>query len=65
MIVYRILLYVAVSTPFKIAFIDDDHNTILYYIDMIIDILFFTDLISSFFVAYFDPHQELVIDRKV
>ena len=57
-------MYIAVMTPFKIAYIDDE-TTLIEVTDIIIDVLFLFDILLSFFLAYFDKNQELVVDRRV
>ena len=52
---YSVLLYIAILTPYKIAYYDSDVKG-FFSIDVSIDILFFVDIIMSFFVAYFNDH---------
>ena len=48
------------------AFINDgDETTLLDVIEYIMDGFFFLDLLISFFSAYVDNNENLVIDRKV
>ncbi|MCB0538038.1 MAG: hypothetical protein KDE33_11000 [Bacteroidetes bacterium] len=61
---YSVLLYIALVTPYKVAYFDEDKG-VFFYLDIAIDILFVIDIIMSFFVAYFNEHQELIVDRKV
>ena len=46
---------VAIFTPYKLAYIDDDDGP-SELVDRFIDGLFGIDLIVSFFTAYFDEH---------
>ena len=57
-------MYVAIITPYKVAYFDEE-TMFLKLMDIILDIMFFIDMILSFFGAYFDKHKELVTNRKV
>lgn len=46
-----LLLYTAIYMPFKIAFIDDE-NTVQQVLDWCVDVLFFVDIIITFFSTY-------------
>ena len=58
-----LLLWTAIVTPFQICFIDN--ASMMWFIsDLIIDGLFFIDLIMNFFSAYIDYEGKLVTDSK-
>ena len=58
------LLFVCFITPYRIAFVEKD-NVEWVIIDCGIDLLFLTDLILTFFMAYNDENTyEIVTDRK-
>ena len=46
-----LLLYTAIYMPYRIAFIDNESNT-LFIIDWVVDSLFFFDIIINFLSAY-------------
>lgn len=58
------LLYTAFITPIRITFIDKIDLT-WFIIDLIIDILFFIDIIITFNTAYYNSYGELITNRKV
>ena len=58
------LLYTAFFIPYKIAFYDSDPHTIVW-IDLIIDILFATDVIINFITAYDDENNKLIKNREI
>lgn len=58
------LLFVCFITPYRIAFTESDELEWII-IDCLIDLLFLTDLILTFFMAYYDEKTyDLVDDRK-
>jgi hypothetical protein len=58
------LVYSVIVTPFRIAFYDiDTLGWILF--DIMVDLVFFLDIILNFFTAYFDFEDTLVKDRRV
>ena len=52
---FRVVLYIAVITPYKIAYFEKDILS-YYIIDVIVDFLFLFDIILSFFGAYFNEN---------
>jgi hypothetical protein len=52
-------------TPFNIAFMDKEDNTIYTYIDYFIDVCFFIDMILNFFSAYLDHEDNIIKTKKV
>jgi hypothetical protein len=66
MIICLALLYTASITPIRVVFVTDtsevrDDWDIL---DFIIDSIFAVDIFISFFSAYYDSEDELVVDSK-
>lgn len=57
-----ILVFTAISTPYRIAFVDSDNLT-WTVINYIVDASFFFDIIFCFFSAYEDENEELIYDR--
>lgn len=52
---FRILLYVAIVTPFKVAYIDNE-GIGWQSMDYLTDFVFIIDIFMTFFVAYFDKN---------
>ena len=50
------LCYVALVTPFEIAFIDSDVT--LFYINLVVDIYFLVDLLVNFNLAFYDRERD-------
>lgn len=46
-----LLLYTAIYMPFRIAFVDEETQTLLI-IDWVVDTLFFVDIVVNFFSSY-------------
>lgn len=59
-----LLLYTATVMPYKIAFIEVTPDSPWFIVDLIIDILFFTDFLVNCFSAYYDEEGIIVINRK-
>lgn len=57
----RIIIISSIILPIKIAFNDDDSNTLL---DIIFDVFLLTDMIFCFFTAYVDNTQLIVSNQK-
>ena len=58
------ILYIAIFTPFIIAFIEIDSLDAFTYIDLILDILYIIDFLINCSTAYFDSTSTLITDRK-
>ena len=50
------LCYVALVTPFEIAFISSDAT--LFYINLVVDIYFLVDLLVNFNLAFYDRERD-------
>lgn len=57
-----ILIFTAITTPFRIAFVDKDSNGWIV-VNYLVDFSFFADIIMCFFCAFEDENEELVHDR--
>lgn len=57
-----LLIYTAFITPIRLAFIDEI-NLVWLTIGLIIDILFFIDILITFNTAYFNEEGVLITDR--
>ena len=53
-ILMLLLLYTATIMPYKIAFIEVEPMSNWFFVDIIIDALFFTDFVINCFSAYYD-----------
>jgi hypothetical protein len=51
-------------TPYRVCFIDDDCESVFYYFDFVIDILFLIDLVLNFFSAYIDSDENVIRNHK-
>ena len=53
----------AIITPYRMAFVDD--NSVSWMVtELVLDFLFFIDIILTFFSAYFDKLDVLVDNRR-
>jgi hypothetical protein len=60
---YRVLLYTTLITPYRLAFIDED--TLGWTIAAtVVDLVFFCDIILTFYTAYYDQDDNLVVNKK-
>jgi hypothetical protein len=57
------LLYTATVTPYRIAVFDDDTLEWLI-IDLVVDCLFFLDVIINLFLAFYDANMSLVTNHR-
>ncbi len=51
-IIIILLFYTALFMPFKISFLEDEKESVTYYMDLIVDVLFGFDIIVTFLSAY-------------
>lgn len=58
-----LLIYTATITPFRICFMENILYSNWWWVDTIVDFLFFVDIIVSINSAYFEG-ENLIIDRK-
>ena len=49
-----LLIYTATVMPYKISFIDSKPGDGWYYLDIVLDLLFFIDVLVNIFSAYYD-----------
>lgn len=60
LIVFFLLMYTATLVPYRTVFIEEeDSNSLFFYFDIVVDILYFLDLIFNFFMAYEDGDKKL------
>ena len=59
-----LLIYTATVMPYKIAFIDSVPGDGWFYLDIVIDTLFFLDVCVNLTSAYYDEERVLITNRK-
>ena len=57
------MLYTATVVPYRIALIEEEPLG-WYIFDIIVDFLFFVDVIINCYLAFFDNANKLVTDRR-
>jgi len=63
-IICRNLLYTATIIPYTISFVEEN-IPVLTILDYISDFIWLVDIILTFFCAYEDNEENLIISRKV
>ena len=58
-----LLIYTAFITPKRLAFIEE-LNIIWFSLELIVDILFFLDILITFNTAYFNEEGVLIADHQ-
>lgn len=60
------LLYMSIILPFRIAFEESDDEEWGPYdiVELIMNIIFFIDIVLNFFTAYYDENENLELDKK-
>lgn len=57
------MLFIGISTPYRIAF--EDHDSMEWLVvESLIDFFFFIDMVFTFFTAFYDKRDELVQRHK-
>lgn len=60
LIVFLLLMYTATLVPYRTIFIEEEvTDSGFFYFDMLVDLLYFVDLILNFFMAYEDRDKKL------
>ena len=59
-----LLVYTATAMPWRMAFIDTTLWDGWFIAELVIDALFFIDIIVNCFSAYYDKETNLVTDKK-
>ena len=66
MLTMWLLLYTAIWTPFEVAFVEEKRLSAMYFVNMVINLAFFTDMIINFNLMYFDEKLlKMISDRKL
>ncbi|OMJ79125.1 hypothetical protein SteCoe_20916 [Stentor coeruleus] len=58
------MLYSIIAAPYQMAFMETEIYSI-YVLDLLIDVLFFLDIIFSCFTGYYDEKNNLVTSKKL
>jgi hypothetical protein len=59
-----LLLYTATIMPYRMAFAEPEMFDIWWYLEIVVDIGFFTDLCVNLFSAYYNAENQLVTNRQ-
>jgi len=60
------MIYTALVMPIRVAFMTDNEDNVGWVImDWLCDGIFFLDIFITFFSAYFNDDDELIVSRKV
>ena len=59
-----LLVYTATVMPWRMAFIDPKLWSDWFLVELVIDLLFFIDVIVNCFSAYLDADQQLITSRR-
>ena len=62
-VVTGLLIYTAIITPFRLALVEEE-TLDWFIIGLIIDGLFFTDVVINCFLAYFDSDNNIITSHK-
>jgi hypothetical protein len=63
LVITGLLIYTATVTPYRIALIDEDEIE-WFILDLIIDGLFFIDVMVNCFLAYYDDEMNVIVNRR-
>lgn len=61
-IISLLLIYIAIFTPYRVAFIEEEEDD-WFIVDLCIDACFFCDVVVNCFTAYYDFDKNLVTDK--
>lgn len=59
-----LLIYVAIVTPYRVAFIEEEEGMAWFTTDLMIDCLFFADVLVNCFLAYYDKDKHVITNKK-
>ncbi len=63
-ILAALLIYTATIMPFRLAFVDHVDYNAWFFVEMLIDVLFFVDVIVNLLTAYYTSDGELITRRR-
>ena len=61
LLIIVLLLYTAIYIPIKVSFIEESYTAVFVF-ELLVDILFLTDVVLTFFTAFYKKN-ELIIDK--
>ena len=64
LLITMMLLFTAVVSPYRIAFVEVDDFTWIM-VEYVTDLTFFIDMCLNFFFAYYDGNDEVVDNRRI
>lgn len=59
----RVILISSITTPFRVAFFENDDTFWVIY-ETFIDLIFIADIVLSFLSAFYDAREALIIKKK-
>ena len=60
---FSAILFSSFTTPLRVAFFDED-DIVWILVETLIDIFFLTDLVFTFFSAYYNKMETLISSRR-
>ena len=60
-----LMLYTAFVMPFRLAFMDSEMYTMAFWVEVVVDVLFFVDVLVRVNSAFVDNDGNLITNRKV
>jgi hypothetical protein len=63
-ILAALLIYTATIMPYRLAFVDPVDYNAWFFVEMLIDVLFFIDVIVNLLTAYYTSDGELITRRR-
>ena len=58
-----VILYISMTAPFKVAFVEDYEYLLWDLFDHLIDIIILVDIILTFFTPYYNSNHKLVTNK--
>jgi hypothetical protein len=58
------LLFTALVTPYEVALLESDVFTLLWWINRVVDLYFFTDIFIQFNLAYVKPNSNKLVTSR-
>jgi hypothetical protein len=52
-----------IVTPARIAFFYNSYEPALWFLEILVDIIFFGDMVKNFFLGYFDENDQLTMEH--
>jgi len=64
-VMLALLIFTAVVTPFEVAFLASTEYDAMFFVNVVVSILFLSDLIINFFLPYIDKKTGVEVDDNV